>query len=215
MQHAEQLDEVTWLELRVILDEDIGWLSEKYRTPLVLCYFESKTRRQAAQELGWPEGTLARRLSRGREMLRQQLVRRGITLSAGMLSVVLTERAAAGPVAALLTVNTVNAAGPAGAAANQGKRQHHQDQFSLDPELSGHGFLRQRHAGRSLERHSSGSTTCAGQAAAGPAVPLDFATAALLPGWCICRMARPLLQLRQMAGSDSGTLQRASSVGGP
>jgi RNA polymerase sigma factor (sigma-70 family) len=37
-QSAESLDETTWRELRLVLDEEIGGLPEKYRAPLVLCY---------------------------------------------------------------------------------------------------------------------------------------------------------------------------------
>src|SRR5262249_17984661 len=65
---------------------------------------------QAAQELGWPKSSLANRLTRGRDLLRRQLVRRGIALSAGVLTAALREKAAAAPVTALLTIDTVRAA---------------------------------------------------------------------------------------------------------
>jgi RNA polymerase sigma factor (sigma-70 family) len=82
MPRREALDETTWLEISKVLDEEMGQLPEKYRAPLVLCYFEGKGRDLVARELGWAEGTVARRLARGRELLRHQLVRRGIMLSA-------------------------------------------------------------------------------------------------------------------------------------
>ena len=109
MPRTEPIDEVTWRELRSVLDEAMGCLAEKHRAPLVLCYFEGKSQDRAAQELGWAKGTLARRLSRGRELLRQQLVGRGVALSAGALATALGDSVAGTSLAARLTLNTVNA----------------------------------------------------------------------------------------------------------
>jgi RNA polymerase sigma factor (sigma-70 family) len=73
-------------DLRRVLDEEVGRLPEKYRTPFVLCHLEGRTNREAAEQLGCPVGTLAARLSRARHRLRVRLARRGVTLSAGALA---------------------------------------------------------------------------------------------------------------------------------
>jgi hypothetical protein len=48
---------------------------------VVLCDLQSKSREEAARQIGCPEGTLSSRLSRARDLLRERLVRRGLTLS--------------------------------------------------------------------------------------------------------------------------------------
>ena len=88
--------EVTWREVRSVLDEELQRLPEKYRAPLVLCYLEGLTQDEAARRLGWPCGVLRGRLDRGRERLRARLVRRGLGLSAALFGAALAESATAG-----------------------------------------------------------------------------------------------------------------------
>jgi RNA polymerase sigma factor (sigma-70 family) len=110
MATLEPLDDLTWQELRSVLDEEMGRLPEKYRTPLLLCHLEGMSHSQAAAELGCPKRSLTNRLERGRELLRQRLVRRGITLSVATLSAALTEEASRTALGALLIVKTVKGA---------------------------------------------------------------------------------------------------------
>ena len=61
--------EVSWREVRTILDEELRRLPEQYRAPLVLCCLEGRTRDEAAQQMGWSLATLRGRLERGRKIL--------------------------------------------------------------------------------------------------------------------------------------------------
>jgi len=76
-------------EVRYLIDEELQHLPRKYRAPVVLCYLQGQTNEAAAQKLRCPAGTIKTRLSRARDMLRDRLVRRGLTLSATALGAAL------------------------------------------------------------------------------------------------------------------------------
>src|SRR5262249_51822197 len=82
-----------WKDLQPLLDQELSRLPDKYRVAIVLCELEEKTRKEAARQLGVPEGTLAAQLARGRVMLAKRLARHGLSVSAGSLAAVLAENA--------------------------------------------------------------------------------------------------------------------------
>jgi RNA polymerase sigma factor (sigma-70 family) len=106
--------EDTLAHLRPLLDQELPRLPDKYRAVLVLCDLEGRTRKEAAQQLGQPEGTIASRLSRARIILAKRLTRHGVTLSGGALAA--AQEAASAPlslVVATVRAATAYAAGPA------------------------------------------------------------------------------------------------------
>jgi RNA polymerase sigma factor (sigma-70 family) len=107
---AGPLAELTVHEAQTIVDQELARLPDKYRAPLVLCCLEGLTRDEAAQQLGWSPGLLKSRLEQARELLRNRLVRRGMTLTAGLFSAGLLGSTARAGLAPALVETTVRAA---------------------------------------------------------------------------------------------------------
>ena len=93
-----------------ILDRELNRLPEKYRSAIVLCDLEGRTRREAARLANTAEGTLSSRLATGRQMLARRLTRCGVSLSGGALAVALLQRAASAQVPMTLARSTAKAA---------------------------------------------------------------------------------------------------------
>ncbi len=106
-----QADAGPWRDVQALVDAELLRLPDKYRAAILLCGVEGKTVREAAARLGWPQGTVATRLARGRALLARRLARHGLTLSAVAASGLPGEAAASAVPAALVSV-TVRAARP-------------------------------------------------------------------------------------------------------
>ena len=104
-------------ERLTILDEEIGRLPERARAVVVLCDLEGLPHEEAARRLGCPVGTVESRLSRGRQRLRDRLVRRGLAPAAAALWAQMAREASAAIPAALMknTARFVTSSAPAGA----------------------------------------------------------------------------------------------------
>jgi RNA polymerase sigma factor (sigma-70 family) len=108
---ADPAAEVSWREVQGLLDEELGRLPEKLRAPLVLCYLDGRTRDAAARQLGLPITCLHGRLERGRKMLCERLARRGVTLSAALVSAAVGPGASGAALPPTLVLYTARAAG--------------------------------------------------------------------------------------------------------
>src|SRR5262245_21032372 len=96
-----------WQQLHELLDQELSRLPDRYRVPIVLCDLEGRPIKEAARQLGWPQGTVASRLSRGRSLLARRMARHGTALTAAALSAALAHEAASAGVSAPLVAVTV------------------------------------------------------------------------------------------------------------
>jgi hypothetical protein len=110
MPEPEAVREDLWHDLEPLLDQELSCLPDKYRVPIVLCDLGGKTRREAARQLGVPDGTLAARLARARGLLARRLSRHGLAVSGGALAAVLARNVASAGVPASVVSATLKAA---------------------------------------------------------------------------------------------------------
>jgi RNA polymerase sigma factor (sigma-70 family) len=97
-------------DLQPLLDQELSRLPDHYRAVIVLSDLEGKTRKEVAQLLGLPEGTVASRLARARSLLAKRLTRRGVALSGGALAAALSRNVASAAMPASVVDSTIRAA---------------------------------------------------------------------------------------------------------
>jgi len=109
-QTPPRASDLTWAEAQQILHDELSRVSDYYRTPLVACYLEGKTQDEAAALLGVSKATVRNRLERGRTLLRQRLVRRGLGSVAVLATAAWPLAAASSPPRSVLVASTAKAA---------------------------------------------------------------------------------------------------------
>lgn len=109
MPAKSELSDMNYEQLWGVLDQEISQLPPKYALPLVLCYLEGKTNAEAASQLGWPEGSMSRRLSRAKDLLRSRMAKRGMAMTAVLLAAAVFSRPASACAPAKLVSSTVEA----------------------------------------------------------------------------------------------------------
>jgi RNA polymerase sigma factor (sigma-70 family) len=96
-------------DLLPVLDQELNRLPDRFRVPVVLCDLEGRTRREAARQLGIPEGTLSGRLTTAHRRLARRLALRGLTLAGGVLAAVLSPGVTSANVPTALVASTISA----------------------------------------------------------------------------------------------------------
>ena len=86
---------VSWDDLQDLVDEAIYELPETDRTAIVAHFLEGQTHEAIAESLGLTRQAVSHRIKRGIEATREALRKRGVTITAGTLSILFAENAQA------------------------------------------------------------------------------------------------------------------------
>lgn len=100
----------TQTELREVLDAELTRLPSRFRRAIILTYFEGQSPDAVARVLQCAPTTVKTWLARGREQLRQRLVRRGINATAGSLAALLVPQRVTAAVPLSLRTSTLRLA---------------------------------------------------------------------------------------------------------
>ena len=103
-----------WADVRPLLDGAVAALGPKDRTAVILRYFERRSLAEVGEALGVSENAAQMRVSRAVEKLREFFGRRGVTLTASAIGVLLATNAAEAAPAGMaggLSVSALNSVG--------------------------------------------------------------------------------------------------------
>jgi RNA polymerase sigma factor (sigma-70 family) len=106
MPEPEASHQNQWRDLHSHLDQELNRLADVYRLPILLCDLEGQSIKKTAQQLGWPQGTVAGRLARGRKLLSKRLARYSLAITGGATFL---QDAASGSVSPMLMASTIKA----------------------------------------------------------------------------------------------------------
>lgn len=81
--------------IAAVFDEALESVPEKFRVPVILHHLQNHGHEAGADLMGCKVGTFASRLSRGREMLRGALLKRGVAVPLAVLTAFLSQQATA------------------------------------------------------------------------------------------------------------------------
>jgi RNA polymerase sigma factor (sigma-70 family) len=96
-----------WTQIEPLLDDAMAALEETDRSAILLRYFENKNLRAVGEALGTSEDAAQKRVSRAVERLREFFTRRGVTVGASGLVVVISANAVqAAPAGLAVTIST-------------------------------------------------------------------------------------------------------------
>jgi RNA polymerase sigma factor (sigma-70 family) len=99
-----------WTHIEPLLDEAMHALDDTDRAAVLLRYFENKSLREVGEALGASENAAQKRLSRAIESLREFFAKRGVTVGASGLVVVISANAVqAAPIGLAVTISTAAA----------------------------------------------------------------------------------------------------------
>ena len=96
-------------DLQLVLDQELSRLPDKYRAVIVLCDLQGRTHKEAARQLGVPEGTIASRKATARTKLAKRLARHGLTLGGGSLAAALSTNVASACLPSSVLSSTIKA----------------------------------------------------------------------------------------------------------
>lgn len=80
-----------------VLHDELDRLPDKYRAPVLLCFFEGLTHAEAARRLGLPVGTVNAQVARAKDRLHRRLVARGVVTPTVLAALVASDAIALPP----------------------------------------------------------------------------------------------------------------------